>query len=104
MKKITNVFVALIFVLLGVGNVSATGWESEYEGVMLQGFYWDSFEDTKWTNLTAQVDELSAYYDLIWIPNSASSGYSSMGYNPKYWFQHESAFGSNCDAVKRVGA
>lgn len=102
MKKITNVFVALIFVLLGVGNVSATGWESEYEGVMLQGFYWDSFEDTKWTNLTAQVDELSAYYDLIWVPNSASSGYSSMGYNPKYWFQHESAFGTSGELRKMI--
>ena len=24
---------------------SAQGWPSQYKGVMLQGFYWDSFED-----------------------------------------------------------
>ncbi len=104
MKNVKNMLVALILVLLGVCNVSATAWESEYGGVMLQGFYWDSFDDTKWTNLTSQVDELSAYYDLIWIPNSASSGYNSMGYNPKYWFQHESSFGTSAELRKMIKA
>lgn len=102
MKKNSNVFITLILILLSFNNVLATGWESEYEGVMLQGFYWDSFDDTKWTNLTSQVDELSAYYDLIWIPNSASSGYNSMGYNPKYWFQHESAFGTSVELRRMI--
>lgn len=85
-------------------RTNSQGWESEYEGVMLQGFYWDSFEDTKWTNLTSQVDELSAYFDLIWVPNSASSGYTSMGYMPQYWFQHESSFGTASELRSMINA
>ena len=86
MNRLYKLVWVFLLAVVGVRDAMATGWEEEYGGVMLQGFYWDSFEDTRWTNLTSQVDELSAYYDLIWVPNSASSGYSSMGYNPQYWF------------------
>ena len=95
MNRLYKLVWVFLLAVVGVRDAMATGWEEEYGGVMLQGFYWDSFEDTRWTNLTSQVDELSAYYDLIWVPNSASSGYSSMGYNPQYWFQHESSFGTS---------
>lgn len=74
----------------------AAGWPAKYEGVMLQGFYWDSYNDTKWTNLEAQADELSKYFKLIWIPNSAKAASNpGMGYDPVYWFtNHNSAFGT----------
>lgn len=74
----------------------AAGWPSNYQGVMLQGFYWDSYTDTKWTNLTSQADELSESFDLIWVPNSAySGGHQTMGYMPIYWFtNHNSSFGT----------
>ncbi|MDE6755708.1 MAG: hypothetical protein K2J66_01030 [Muribaculaceae bacterium] len=74
----------------------ATGWPADYEGVMLQGFYWDSFNETSWSKLEANSDELSRYFKLIWVPNSAKSDYyPGMGYDPVYWFSnHNSAFGS----------
>lgn len=74
----------------------AAGWPAKYEGVMLQGFYWDSYNDTKWTNLEAQADELSKYFKLIWIPNSGRAASNpGMGYDPVYWFtNHNSAFGT----------
>lgn len=97
MKDNFKVIMLLFLSLLVSPAVVAQGWEENYEGVMLQGFYWDSFDDTKWTNLTSQADELSAYFDLIWVPNSGSSGYYSMGYNPQYWFQHESSFGTSSE-------
>ena len=77
----------------------AQGWPSQYGGVMLQGFYWDSYADTKWTNLESQADEMSAFFDLIWIPNSAYANASSnnMGYHPVYWFNHKSAFGTEAE-------
>ena len=92
----------------------AIGWPSNYEGVMLQGFYWDSYTDTKWTNLESMSDELSQYFDLIWIPNSGNcdSGYlgNNMGYMPQYWFtNHNSGFGteeelrSMIDTFKKKG-
>jgi len=66
---------------------------------MLQGFYWDSYADTKWTNLESQADEMSAFFDLIWVPNSAYANASSnnMGYHPVYWFNHKSAFGTEAE-------
>ena len=74
---------------------SAQGWPEKYQGVMLQGFYWDSFDDTQWTQLESQADELSSYFKLVWIPQSAYCGGKSMGYNPLYWFSnYNSSFGS----------
>lgn len=74
---------------------SAQGWPSQYKGVMLQGFYWDSFEDSQWTKLENQADELAPYFKLVWIPQSAYCGGKSMGYNPLYWFSnYNSSFGS----------
>ena len=92
-----RVLFVVSFLWAFIPNSNSQGWESEYGGVMLQGFYWDSFDDTKWTNLTSQADELSAYFDLIWVPNSGSSGYSSMGYMPQYWFRHDSSFGTSTE-------
>lgn len=92
-----KLFLSIVFTLGITPKAFSQGWEENYGGVMLQGFYWDSFEDTKWTNLTSQADELSAYFDLIWVPNSGASGYYSMGYNPQYWFMHESSFGTESE-------
>lgn len=77
----------------------ATGWPAAYQGVMLQGFYWDSYKDTKWTDLESQADELSQYFTLIWVPQSAKPASSpSMGYDPVYWFSHySSSFGNEAD-------
>ena len=90
---------------MAVMSVMAQGWPEKYEGVMLQGFYWDSYQDTKWSTLTDQVDELSSYYNLIWVPNSGQTkkdewnspgnwGYENMGYMPVYWLRHNTCFGS----------
>ena len=91
MKKIYSTFVAL----LATANMFAQGWPANHSGVMLQGFYWDSFSDSKWTNLEAQAPELGQYFNLVWIPQSANCGGKSMGYDDLYWFSnYESSFGS----------
>lgn len=84
---------------LGAPALHAEGWPYGYDGVMLQGFYWDSFKDTKWTNLESQADDLSASFDLIWIPNSGKSASNpGMGYDPVYWFSnHNSSFGTEAE-------
>ncbi|MBQ3730939.1 MAG: chitobiase/beta-hexosaminidase C-terminal domain-containing protein [Muribaculaceae bacterium] len=91
MKKIlTSTFVALLPLLM-----LAQGWPANYEGVMLQGFYWDSFNDTRWPKLESQVDELAEFFKLVWIPQSANCGGNSMGYDDLYWFtNYNSSFGS----------
>lgn len=89
----------LIFTLMGLPlGLMAQGWPANYGGVMLQGFYWDSYSDTQWTNLTSQADELSKYFNLIWVPQSGwCNSTTDMGYYPRYWFDQKSAFGSEED-------
>lgn len=92
-------FFTLIFTLMGLPlGIMAQGWPANYGGVMLQGFYWNSFSDTQWTNLTSQADELSKYFKLIWVPQSGwCKSTTNMGYYPIYWFNQNSAFGSEDD-------
>lgn len=69
-------------------------WPANYGGVMLQAFYWDSFDDTQWSKLTEQVDQIAPYFDLMWVPNSANCrSANSMGYLPVYWFDQRGSFG-----------
>ena len=76
----------------------AQGWPKDYNGVMLQGFFWDSFADTQWTRLEKQADDLSKVFDLVWIPQSGNCGGMSMGYDDLYWFEnYNSSFGTEED-------
>ena len=95
MKKICTTLLLLVVTL----KVSAQGWPEKYDGVMLQGFYWDSYADSKWTNLESQADEMAQFFNLIWVPNSAYANATSnnMGYHPVYWFDHKSAFGKETE-------
>lgn len=92
MKRI--VFAALLG-MMSPAVLSAQGWPAEYGGVMLQGFYWDSYIDTQWSYLEQQVDDIAPYFDLIWVPQSGFSGTgNNMGYTPQYYFDHRSSFGT----------
>lgn len=76
-------------------TVNRAGWPANYAGVMLQGFYWDSYTDTQWSYLENQADDIAPYFSLIWIPNSGNCGSgNSMGYLPMYYFNQNSSFGS----------
>lgn len=74
----------------------AQGWPANYNGVMLQGFFWDSYTDTQWTNLESQAEELSEYFNLVWVPNSGNcnSSWNNMGYMPVYYYDQNSSFGT----------
>ena len=73
----------------------AQGWPKDYKGVMLQSFYWDSFDDTQWATLEKQAYDLASSFDLIWIPQSGNCGSTSMGYDDLWWFNdYNSSFGS----------
>lgn len=94
MKKVYLTLIALLAVI----SAMAQGWPANHSGVMLQGFYWDSYSDSKWTKLEAQAPELGEYFNLVWIPQSAYCGNKSMGYDDLYWFSnYESSFGSEAE-------
>ena len=64
---------------------------------MLQGFFWDSYNDTQWIRLEKQADDLATTFDLIWVPQSGNCGGTSMGYDDLYWFNQNSSFGSEAE-------
>lgn len=91
--KVIMVTMVLAMISTNVQAQEVHGWPYNYKGVMLQGFYWDSFSKTKWKKLTAQADEICAAFDLVWIPQSGKAANdNSMGYDPKYWFPDGNQF------------
>ena len=96
-KKLFTTIAALLFSMLSMAQDNGC-WPENYGGVMLQGFYWDSFSDTKWTKLEQQADELAQIFDLIWVPNSGNCGpRKGMGYMPIWWFDHNGTFGTEAE-------
>ncbi|MCI6618575.1 MAG: alpha-amylase family glycosyl hydrolase [Prevotella sp.] len=92
MKRFYSLIIAATISLYAM----AQGWPANYGGVMLQGFYWDSFDDSQWSKLESQADELSQFFNLIWVPQSGKclETYNTMGYTPYYYFNQNSSFGS----------
>ncbi len=104
MKKMQRIYSTLLSLLLPL-LLMAQGWPAGYGGVMLQGFYWDSYDDTHWTVLQGQADELSQSFDLIWVPQSANCGGTSMGYDDLYWFSnYNSSFGNEQQLRSMIAA
>ncbi|WP_025072051.1 alpha-amylase family glycosyl hydrolase [Hoylesella timonensis] len=99
-----HIYTLLLMMLALAGNIHAQGWPKDYKGVMLQGFYWDSYQDTQWSHLENQADELSKYFSLIWVPQSGycNTLQNQMGYAPIWWFRHDSAFGSETELRKMI--
>lgn len=93
---------SLLLLALSAGvslQSQAQGWPTAYEGVMLQGFYWDSFNDSRWTKLEAQSSEIAPYFQLIWVPQSGNCNTNDnvMGYLPVYLFNQNSSFGTEAE-------
>lgn len=102
MKKF---YLSLASVLIAL-SAMAQGWPANYGGIMLQGFYWDSYNYTKWDNLTARSEELGSLYDLIWVPNSGmtrgGNKAETMGYMPYCWLRHTTIFGTQSKLINMI--
>ena len=97
MKK---VYSFLTLALLSSLGLMAQGWPSDYGGVVLQGFFWDSFRPaegqsgqtmatmygagwgendewyvpiTNWVELLNQKDNIAPFIDLLWLPQSGAT-------------------------------
>ena len=101
MKKI---LLFMVSVLIPMASFAGDGWPKNYGGVMLQGFSWDSYVDTQWTNLEKQADEMAEFFSLIWVPQSGNCNttYNVMGYMPVYWYDHNSSFGTEAQLRKMI--
>lgn len=75
------------------------GWPTNYGGVMLQGFSWDSYDYSQWKVLEKQANDMKGYIDLVWVPQSGKCKEITqvMGYTPYYYFNQNSSFGSESE-------
>lgn len=80
-------------------QIGVVGVPSEYEGVMLQGFYWNSYTNTEFSRTkyidllnSGLVDEMGANFDLVWMPPSGQGG--GTGYYTKCYSNLDSDWGS----------
>ena len=80
-------------------GLTSQGWANDYSGVMLQGFSWDSYNESQWKVLEKQADDLKGYIDLVWLPQSGKCIETNqvMGYKPYYYFNQNSSFGSEAE-------
>ena len=101
MQRLYTTLIALIATI----SMMAQGWPANYGGVMLQGFYWDSYGDSQWSGLEAQANDLAGSFDLVWIPQSGNCGGTSMGYDDLWWFNnYNSSFGDEAELRSMINA
>ena len=90
---------------------------SECEDVMLQAFYYDSYQDgapgdvvlsgntklgnTKWATLLNQSGEIGTYFDLVWLPPSGKSE-GGTGYHQTQYSNQNSAWGTQAELLEFI--
>lgn len=104
MKK-TILLVFSIFMLAGASTLGAKniGVPAECEDVMLQAFYWNSYNGnasstkygrTKWIDLLKDTAAINANFDVVWFPPSAGPTGNGVGYSAKQYSNQESDWGT----------
>ncbi len=87
----------------------STAVPSQCEDVLLQGFYWKSYESgaaygsTTWSVLAGQVNEIANSFTMVWLPPSAAATTfnNAMGYVPNDYGTQASAWGKT-NALKSL--
>lgn len=90
---------------------------SECEDVMLQAFYYDSYQDgapgdvvingttklgnTKWETLLNLSGEIGTYFDLVWLPPSGKSE-GGTGYHQTQYSNQNSAWGTQAELLEFI--
>lgn len=96
--------------------VNTNSVPAECEDVMLQAFYYDSYQDgapgdvlingkqlgnTKWNVLLSQSGEIGTYFDLVWLPPSGKSE-GGTGYHQTQYSNQNSAWGSQKELLEFI--
>ncbi len=97
--------------------INANSVPSKCEDVMLQAFYYDSYQDgapgdvkltetttvghTKWSALLSQSGEIGAYFDLVWLPPSGRSE-GGTGYHQTQYSNQNSAWGTQNELLEFI--
>lgn len=113
MKKILLTGLSIFFI--AGASVSAlraenVGVPSECEDVMLQAFYWNSYQSspkygrTKWMDLLTDTVAIRDNFDLVWFPPSAGPTGGGVGYSPKQMSNQDSDWGTKTRLTALIAA
>lgn len=96
MKK-HSLLLSCFALLLGSAHAQVP---ADCQDVLLQGFFWNSQQQTGWAQLLPAVNEIGQNFTGIWLPPSANpeGGYtvggSNVGYHPRVWNDQNSCWGT----------
>ena len=114
MQKI-RIYIYLLFLVASASSVRAenVGVPAECEDVMLQAFYWDSYNSsasstkfgrTKWVDLIKDTAAINANFDLVWFPPSSGPTGCGVGYSAKQYSNQESDWGTKAKLAQLINA
>ena len=114
MKKVL-LSILSVFVIAGASHLSArnAGVPAECEDVMLQAFYWDSYNGnasttkygrTRWIDLMKDTAAINANFDVVWFPPSAGPTGCGVGYSARQYSNQESDWGSKAKLQELITA
>lgn len=112
-----KVFLSIVSVLLLAGAPASyatnTGVPSECEDVMLQVFYWNSYDGnasstkygrTRWIDLMKDTAAINANFDVVWFPPSAGPTGCGVGYSAKQYSNQDSDWGTKTTLKNLINA
>ena len=92
------------------GEQGVVGVPSEYEGVMLQAFYWDShklttYSRTKYIDMlnSSLADEMGQNFDLVWMPPAGGGAGNGVGYYCPCYSNLDSDWGTKAKLQELIG-
>ena len=114
MKKVI-LSIVFLFLLAGASGLRAenVGVPAECEDVMLQAFYWDSYNAnasstkygrTKWIDLIKDTAAINTNFDVVWFPPSAGPTGNGVGYSAKQYSNQESDWGTKTALSNLINA
>ena len=110
---IPYIFLLIVIARAGTLHAENVGVPAECEDVMLQAFYWDSYNGnasstkfgrTKWVDLIKDTAAINANFDLVWFPPSSGPTGCGVGYSAKQYSNQESDWGTKAKLTQLINA
>ena len=112
-KSIVSIVIVSVLASASALRAENIGVPAECEDVMLQAFYWDSYNGnasstkygrTKWIDLLKDTAAINANFDVVWFPPSAGPTGNGVGYSARQYSSQESDWGSKAKLQELIAA
>ena len=113
MKRNLLLVISILFASACSVSAKNAGVPAQCEDVMLQAFYWDSYNGnagstkygrTKWIDLLKDTAAINANFDVVWFPPSAGPSGCGVGYSAKQYSNQDSDWGTKAKLTELIDA